>query len=317
MQADVSQSNRSGNDPVIFVEIPDGYTFRNLIEFLKNTNTSGNFIFTKDRITYSRADATNSILNEILILGCNLTYYIYNSPLPEIVIGVTISNLRKITKPIGKKDSVRLYMLPNDPLLYIQIVSVNTKALSRNNANFVMPQKIDRLEYDPGQYLRSEENPNCTIPIMDFCKMCTSMHSISCSYVTIRGLPRGSIFEGMMEGGITGRIDKFGIVDNQAPTSVTIPDMSAITPLLNDLCLDKIRVPVGKAPKLVIKSAAEMAEIRTRVRIATIKALSKINNLSPPAGIVKLYIERGVPLKLICNIGTYGKLIIYLRDIEN
>lgn len=313
-----SSSNGSQRtEPVFFAEFNESYSFRNLVEYLKNTNVEGNFVFTKDLITYTRADASNTILNEVIIRGCDLTYYIYNSPLPEIIIGLTIANLRRITKPIGKKDSVRLYMLPSDPLLYIQIISVNTKALSRNNANFVKPQLCDTIEYDPGTYTRSEDSPNCTIPVMDFCRMCTAHNSLQNSFVTVRGLPRGVIFEGIIDGDITGRIDKFGIVDNignGAADPVSISDNNPA--IFSEIRLDKIKAPTGKAPKLVIQTAAEAAEIRLKIKVSTIKALSKLNNLSTSGGIIKIYIEKDLPIKLVCNIGTYGKLIIYLRDAD-
>lgn len=311
------RQEKSGS-PLLFAEFSDGYSFRNLIEYLKNTNIAGNFIFTPERITYSRSDANNTILNEIVILKSNLTYYVYNAPSTEVIIGVTISNLRKITKPIGKKDSIRLYMLQGDPLLYIQIVSINTKALSRNNANFVRPQGgIDHLLYDVGDYTRSDENPNCTIPIMDFCRMCTAMNSISCTFVTIRGLPRGAIFEAMTDGSISGRIDKFGIIDNPPPPPSISSDLSNIDSVVSNLQSATIKMPTVKTPRLVIQTAADLAETCIKVKIATIKALSKINNLSTPTGIIKLYMEPDRPLKLVCNIGNYGRLVIYLRDIES
>lgn len=310
MQSENQQIARSSENPVIFAEVNDGYTFRNLIEYLKSTNVYGNFIFTSEGIYYSRSDAQETILNEVFIPKCNLTYYIFNTPLPEVVVGMTLSNLRKITKPIGKKDTVRFYMHANDPLFYIQNVSITTKALSRNNTNFVKPQQFERVDYEPPEFTRSEDNPNCTVPVVDFCRMCTAMNSI-CSSVTIRGFQRGIIFEGMMEGSVSGRIDRFGVIDTQVINPVQGPDISG----LEKINLDKVKLPQGKIPKLVIKSPNDHSINTIRVKIGTIKSLSKLNNLSSPNGIIKVYIEKDIPsLKLVCNIGTYGKLIVYLRD---
>jgi hypothetical protein len=306
-----SEPASPSDNVVIFAEFSDGYTLRNMIEYLKSTNVHGNFYFTREKILYSRADANNTVLNDISILGCNLTYYIYNSNEPHIPVGVTISNLRKITKSIGKKDSVRLFMRYGDPHLYIQILSVNAKALSRSNVNMIKPQAIEQEIYDVDGYARSEENPNCTIPVMDFCRMCAAMNSIQCSYVIIRGRPRGAIFEGIIDSGLMSRRDEFGICKKSVGS--TIPDLA---PLMEDLSMDKIKVPT-KIPKIVPLNDVEEDEeddVQIRVKISTIKALSKINNLSTAAGIVKLYLERDLPAKLICNIGTYGKLIIYLRN---
>ena len=169
----------------------------------------------------------------------------------------------------------------------------------------IKPQPIEQEIYDVDGYARTEENPNCTIPVMDFCRMCAAMNSIQCSYVVIRGRPRGAIFEGIIDGSLIGRRDEFGICKKTAGSN--IPDLG---PLMEDLSMDKIKVP-AKIPEIVPLNDAEEDEendIQIRVKISTIKALSKINNLSTAAGIVKLYLERDLPAKLICNIGTYGKL---------
>ncbi len=254
-------------------------------------------------------DASNTILNVILIPRSNLTFYYYNSPEPEVIVGVTIANLRRNTKPIGKKDSLRIYMLPGDPLLYIQPISINVKTFTRNNTNFIKPQMIPLCRLTPGEYERSEDDPNCTIPVVDFCRMCTAMNSISCSHVIIRGYPRGIVFEGMMEGNIAGRIDKFGIVENRALST------DSSSSFLDGFNLDHVKIPKGEGPRLVIES--NEPEDKIKVRIATIKALSKLNNLSTQGGIIKIYMEPEAPLKLICNIGSYGRLAIYLRDVDS
>lgn len=315
--ANTETQNEQRTGPLFFAEINDAYSTRNLIEYLKATNVHGNFVFSKDRIVYCMSDATQTILNEIVILGCNLTRYVYNSSNEYEIVGMTISNLRKITKSIGKKDSICLYMLHNDPLLYIQIMSNNAKA-SRNNINIIKPQQSkDNDLYDTSdlEYQRTEDNPNCTVPVIDFCRMCTAMNSIQCSYVTIRGLPKGVIFEGIMEGGLTGRIDQFGICKGYNTNGANGRNEEIdLAGLLEDIRVDQIKMPT-KAPKLVIQSE-DVIETRIKVKIETIKALAKINNLtSGGTGIIKLYIEEGLPLKLIMSIGNYGKLTIYLRDM--
>jgi hypothetical protein len=137
------------------------------------------------------------------------------------------------------------------------------------------------------------------------------MNSI-CSSVTVRGFQRGVIFEGMMEGSVSGRIDRFGVIDTQpAINAVAGPDISG----LENINLDKIKMPHGKMPKLVIKSPNDHSINTIRIKISTIKSLAKLNNLSSPNGIIKVYIEKDLAtMKLICNIGTYGKLTVYLRD---
>lgn len=295
-------NSEKSNEFLFMAEFSDGYTFRNLIEYLKGTNTHGNFEFSPLGITYCRSDASNTVLNDILIRAHDLTYFQYNSKDEKIIVGLTIANLRSVTKSIGKGDSIRIYMLPDDHLLYLKIISHNAKALSGDNVVFVRPQMIEMINYKINGYKREENEPNCTVPVSDFSRMCTSMNSIKCNCVVIHGKPKGVVFQGMLEGEISGRIDQFGFCDeiSSIPNNIDIYNVV-------------IKTPPVKAPKLKIKVAKEGG---TKIRIQTIKALAKLNNLTPK-GIVKFYVEKDLPVKIVVNIGSYGKLTVYLRDFES
>lgn len=276
--------------PILFAEFADGHSFRNLIEYLKSTNTEGNFVFSADQITYSKADATNTVLNDVVIWTSKLSNYQFRSPEP-IMVGVNNANLRAITKSIGRKDSVQLAMYQNDIRLYLQIIGANAKPSSQDNINIITPRRVTEDSYYIREYTRNEGNPNCSVLSTNFCKMCAAMNSIKCTYVTIIGLYKEMVFKGMMEGDIIGRVQKF----------------------VNDESLATSQNSKKKGPRLIIQNE-EPVTIRTR--IATIKALSKINNLSNPSGMIKMYLEPDRPLKLVSNVGNYGQITIYLRDID-
>lgn len=123
-------------------EFSDGYSFRNMIEYLRVTNTQGNFRFGRESIKYEQANASNVILNQIEIQSFELTHYEFYSRTDEIIIGVTIADMRLITKTTGKKDGIRLYKMPNDPLLYIQIISQSVRGTDRTNISVVRPCNI-------------------------------------------------------------------------------------------------------------------------------------------------------------------------------
>lgn len=53
-----------------------------------------------------------------------------------------------------------------------------------------------------------------------------------------------------------------------------------------------------------------------RIPIFTIRTLAKLNSLSPN-GIVKLFFSRDLPMKLECQIGSYGTLQLALRGKKN
>ena len=156
-------------------EFSEGYTFRNMIEYLRVTNTKGNFRFSRDLIYYEQIDADNTIVNQIEIQTCELTHYEISTNKEEIIIGINISDMRSITKTIGKKDSVRIFKHANDPLLYIQIINQSSRSTNRQNVSIVRPQHVDLVTYEIPDYHNGEKAPNCTIPTADFAKTCTSM----------------------------------------------------------------------------------------------------------------------------------------------
>lgn len=265
---------------LFYADFSDGYSFRNLVEYLKNTNITGNLAFKKDGIFYEQHNNSTTLLNAIEIRGYDLSAYIYNSNSEVINVGVNLANFRSITKSVGKKDSIRLYMVIDNPMLYISISSPNTKELNRNNVSVIRPQKLDVTGYTFPEYDRTETNPNCTAPSFDFNKMCMAMHSIKCNQVKIYSEGNNIIFKGMFDGDIVGRIDTFG-VNKRNHTSIA--DIEASYYIL--------------------------------IETSTIKALGKLNNLSPN-GTIKMYLEEDRPFKIISNVGSYGKLTIYLRDIR-
>lgn len=285
-------------------EFSDGYAFRNMIEYLRATNSKGNFRFSEEAIYYEQADSNLIIVNQIDINTCELSNYEFNSKCSEVIIGVNISDMRAITKTIGKKDSVRLYKCSNDPILYIQIIGNNSRGTGRTNISVVRPQHVEIVTYEIPEYKRSEKIPNCTVSSTDFSKMCTSMSSIKCSSVTVYGLSRGVIFEGLTEGTMFGRIERFGIHDGFTPNQS----------IDSSIKINNVIMPPGPKPRLVIKSSNQSDEqTKVKIKMNLIKSLSKLNNLSNH-GTIKIYMEPDNPLKIICQIGNYGILRIFIRS---
>lgn len=290
-------------------EFSDGYSFRNMFEYLRITNIKGNFRFSRDLICYEQADASMTIVNQIEISTCELTCYQFNSQTDEIVIGINISDMRNITKTIGKKDSVRIYKQADDPILYIQIITQSTRGSMGHNVSVIRPiTDVEITMYEMPEYRVSEKYPNCTIPMTEFTRTCTSMSTFRCSYVTIIGLPKGAIFKTLTEGTISGKYQEFGICDGYtttpSPQSYGQADIDFAATM-------RLSLPTGPPPKLVVKSENKPVAI-IKIKMAIIKALSKLNNLST-SGTIKMYMESDNPLKLVCRIGTYGILRIFIR----
>ena len=293
-------------------EFSEGYTFRNMIEYLRVTNTKGNFRFSRDLIYYEQIDADNTIVNQIEIQTCELTHYEISTNKEEIIIGINISDMRSITKTIGKKDSVRIFKHANDPLLYIQIINQSSRSTNRQNVSIVRPQHVDLVTYEIPDYHNGEKAPNCTIPTADFAKTCTSMSSVKSSYVTIYGLAKGLILEGVQEGIMFGRREEFGYCEGYTTSVQSVPTSSSNISPKSRL---RMNIPSGPKPKLILKTD-NTPLIKIKVKMNIIKALAKLNNLSS-VGTLKAYAETGNPLKFLCKIGGYGILRSYIRSYDD
>jgi hypothetical protein len=314
-----NRDNQSDIDPLILAENPDnivfsadiidGYSFRNLIEYLKTTNKKSNFIFTRQNIFYAQANANVTVLNVAILFASELSAYTYNSNLESEVVGLDISSLRIITKPIGKKDSVRLFKLVNNQLFFIQIISQNNRSSNRTNLNMVRPTTLPLQNYAMPTFTRSEEDPNCKIPASELAKTCNAINSIKCTHAWIRGFPQGIRIHGIIGNNIVGRSDSFGNTTEPVPTTIMSVEPSPMRP--GGLA--------GQLSKRLVIRPSPPARKDTKVAVSTIKALAKLNNLCPN-GIVKFHINdfTGVDdaIKLTTNISTYGRLMIYLRDVD-
>ena len=280
-------------------EFSDGYSFRNMFEYLRVTNSHGTFIFKKDEICYMQGDDNNTILNQIEILVHELPDYKFKSSTPEIVIGINIQDIRSITKTIGKKDSVILYKQPNSNDIQIQIVN-SSRGTGRQNYSKVRLQRREIPDYSLPDFQNDEKHPNFTIPSADFSRTCTSISSVKCDKIIIHGYPRGTQFDAVMHGGVVQRYERMGSCE-------------MISGIVRDACILDENGNPGKRVKMVVKSDGPVPSVV--VRTSTIKALSKLNNLSAN-GTIKFYMEPDNPIKIMSKIGTYGTLRVYIKSYE-
>ena len=284
----------------------DGYTFRNLIEYLKGTNIRGHFRFGKDVIRYIQDNDGHTVLNEIEIDTSDLIEYEFESILPEIVIGIQIDMMRNITRAIGKKDSLRIYKVPNEDTIYLQIVGQTASIDDQANVGHIQPLQVKTItDYTIPDYQRAERDPNCTVTATEFSKMCSGMSNLKVQTVTTTGYLRGVNFKAGTPGQVSGKIYQYGRINER----------SKIITSLQTISFDQSKVikPEGPVATLKIRSSNEIDTLT--IPIAIIKSLAKLNNLST-AGTIKIFMEDKNPLKLLCNIGNYGKLRVYIRSAE-
>ncbi len=292
------------SDTSLIVVFYDGYTFRNLIEYIRTINTEGYFEFGKEYIHYMQHNSTNTILNQIEIDTTELIEYEFHSKINKFIIGFKIETIRNITRSIGKKDSLRIYKVPRDNRIYFQIIGQSSKMGNQDNIKYITPLQVNHIiQYDVPKYERDERNPNCKVKSSIFTKMCTGMITFKCTSMTVKGYDNGLLFFGNAgPGKLNGSVSRFGQIDDNVNKFENLSTCN--------IDFDLIKPP-KKCAKLKIHSSNNINVINIPVQI--IKSLSKLNNLSY-SGFIKFIIEGDNPLKLITNIGSYGKLRIYIRE---
>lgn len=304
--------------PMFLASFTEAYSFRNLIALLRQKVKEANFIFSPTKIEITRADNSKTTLFEIEIKGSELKIYEYNAYddetgdlLPCIAVGFNTGEMVKATKHIKKKDGLNIYMKAGDNNIYIQPTGTNTKDGMRSGFGVVPAIDVEIIDYEKRHYERSEDNPNAKILASDFSAMCATMMTVKAVSVAATGYVNGIMFKGILADKSISRVDRFGQCDNVAKTPISISNLTEITQKLK---LDDISTtrPKGKSLKLVVKSREDLCTVH--IPANTIKALSKINNVSLPSAMVKVYSEEGKALKLSAPIGTYGNIKVYLRD---
>jgi hypothetical protein len=296
--------------PIFVAEFMEGYSFRGIIDYLKLTNVNGPFIFHKDAINYSQCDATETILNNLEIRTFDLTHYQFNHSTP-VAYGVTLANLKQNMAVVGKKDGVRFISYLTQPFIFIQHLGQGSDESGRKNISMVRVQSSEPVQMTVEGYKRGENDPNCTVRVQDFCKTCSNVVRVKSDYVTIKSCPTGIRFQAMLDGSISGSYYEFGNF-NKAPLidNNKNEQLKRLTDYLSSITFDNVSDVSDSSPKLVVKDSDELNTIR--VKSSYIKALSKLNN-SFKEGTVKMYMEEGLPLKLIFN-NTYARLTIYLQN---
>lgn len=283
----------------------DGSSLRYLIEYLRMSSTEGTFIFTKDEIIYQKQDEDQGILNDVRLKTYELIDYEFDSENPEIIAIIDLSNLRNKTRTVGKKEQLDIYRIKDEPSnFYVQVRS-QEKSSGDNPVFYCMKMRSEDVTlYELPIYSRGKKNPNCTIYQTDFSKVCKALVTNKCTYTEFTGYERGIIIKGYTNDGQVAMVKQYGKCQ-------TIPaSKSSTAKSVNTNETLKSSVP---KPKLNIKDSGIVEKYR--VHISTIKSLAKINGFSGN-GTIKIYIEKGLPMKITSNVGSFGKLNIIITSVE-
>ena len=292
------------DDPIVVAHFPDGYSFRNVLGFFRQTCTRANFIFTPDGITIKEADATDTILAHAEIYADDLTEYQYNAYdengdlIPAIACGFMTLEMQKSTKMVGKKDAIKLYTKKEEnPNIYIQVMHAGSKSDSNLGLRIVPTLEVDVMEYKDIEY--KKKSPNARAASTEFAKICADFSSLKCTYTDVIGFTDGIMFQGI-ESGTVKSVETYGKVTDISPILSSSSRYSITSGTL------------GSKPRLNVSMPGEICRIR--INSKTIRAMTKFNNLSP-TGVIKFFLEQGNPFMIVSPIGCYGKLTLYIKDM--
>lgn len=303
---------------LFLMQLTDGYSFRNAIAIIRSETDHATMIISEKSIEISFMNRTKCAVHKIELRTTDFAIYRYNvtnqdgQPLNEYPIGFDTNEMFNTTKGIGRKDSIRLYWLAGDTKINVQPIKTSVKDPGRAAALFVKILTLDHSRYDVGNY---PSLPNIKLNSKEFADLCSQASSLRCTSLEIIGKQSGVIFQGIRSNQTVACVNKF-MSQTDIPRSQTQNNSTSnnIDSLLENLKISDINVDSTRLNLNIIKKEDLMT---VKVPITTVKALSKIHNISPAGSIIKFYFVEGKPTKIESPIGMYGLYTICLRSPSN
>lgn len=291
----------------ISVEFHDGYSFKYLLEFLKETGdprNGGNFVFSRGGITFQQANADNTILNVFNMDAYELCEYEFDSSKDSYLVGCSYNDICPFTKNIGKKDRLRMYKLPGQRHIYLHPIKQNSESSDEANVTAILPKHIPHTIYtvdDLGDFGK----PIKVVPSSKFKSMCDSMYSSKSRYIKVQGTNSSVMFSANVNQGITNSIHRFGGLGNDTNRYADVNSIFSGQSQSYNIVRSDVPAPV-------VEIVPDGLRYDQTLDSATIRSLSKLNSLCNQ-GTIKISMNDNA-LKLETHIGTYGFLETYIRS---
>jgi hypothetical protein len=307
----------NSSQTLFLMHIMDGYSFRNMIGIIKSETEFATMVVSERNIEISFLNTARCAVHKITLHPQEFTAYCYNirdqegNLFPEYPITFETNEMFNTTKGIGRRDGIRLYWLLDDTKINVQPFKMSTKDPGRAGALFVKIQNMEHVRYETaGAY---SLDPNVRVQAKDFADLCSQASTMKCASLEIIGHRNGVTFKGFFSSQVMAFINKF-VSQTEVPRNGAAPisNIDEIDNLLDNLRISDCHpaAPVGLSLNIV-KSEDLMT---VKVPIATVKALSKIHNISPAGTLLRFHFAEGRPTKLESPIGTYGLYVICLRN---
>jgi hypothetical protein len=303
---------------LFLMHIMDGYSFRNAIGIVKSETDYATMVLSPKSIEISFINASKCAIHKVVLNTQEFTMYRYNirdadgELCPEFPIAFETNEMFNTTKSIGRRDGVRLYWLPGDNRLSVQPMKMSTKDPGRAGALYVKILTMEHIRYDvSGSY---STDPNIRVQAKEFADICSQANTLKCTNLEIMGHSSGVSFKGILPNQTIACINRFTSQTEvpKLPTKGGPDNIDEIDNLIGNLRISEMPAMVPSGLSLNVVKSEDMMTVK--VPIATVKALSKIHNISPAGTLLRFYFAEGKPTKVESPIGTYGVYTICLRN---
>ena len=301
------------NNKIMFLmHIMDGYSFRNTIGIIRNETDFATMVLSPKSIEISFVNSSKCAVHKISLNTNDFALYKYNVKdsngdiLDEYPFAFSTTDFFNTTKGLGRRDSIRIYLLMDDNKLSIQPIKSGTKEPGKVGALFVKLLTMEHIRYVVNDYKNTE--PNVRVQAKDFADLCSQVSTLKCSLIEIIGEKNAVTFMGISSNNSISSINKF---TSQSSINDKYQDKNfeEIDDILNDIRTShKNDKSTGISLNIINNTIVDI-----KIPISIVKSLSKIHNISATGSLIKFYFEQGKPIKLECPIGIYGVYDIYLK----
>lgn len=308
-------------NPLFLMHIMDGYSFRNTIGIIKSETEHATMVLSEKLIEISFLNTSKCAVHKIVFYPQEFIVYRYNirdengNLVKEYPIAFDTNEIFNTMKGIGRRDGIRLYWLPGDNRINIQPIKMSTKDPGRAGALFVKILPLEHVRYDVNVY---DPEPNVRVQSKDFADLCSQANTLKCTSLEIIGHNSAVTFKGIHANQTVASINRFVSQTETPKTSSTPVIASNISEIYN--LMDNFSVtPNNSYDNNSLSSGLKLNIINNdnltnaKVPISTIKALSKIHNISPPGTLLRFFFDEGKPTKVESPIGTYGLYTFCIR----
>jgi hypothetical protein len=310
----------TSSQTLFLMHIMDGYSFRNTIGIIKGETEYATMIVSRKSIEISFVNTSKRAVHKIILYPQEFMMFRYNirdqddEIIEQYPIAFETNEMFNTTKGIGRRDGIRLYWLAGDNRLSVQPIKMSTKDPGRAGALFVKILTKEYARYDTGNYKRE---PNVRVQAKDFADLCSQANTLKCTSLEIIGHINAVTFKGILANQTMASINRFVSQTDLSSDDPSVYNIDEIDNLINNLHINETHISKSSTSGLSLNIVKSEDLMTVKVPIATVKALSKIHNISPSGTQIRFYFAEGNPTKIESPIGTYGLYTICLRDGRN